>query len=235
MSDPAPTLPWMSDLPADALGYQVVVAEFFLDLKGSGLLLSPLDQELVAEWERRGVPVPVVCRGIRRGLAELAAERPGPVRSLRAVRFAVEDEWRAYRSDRVGDSPAPAADEGEVSRRRLVEARGRLAVAAAVDGQHELLRQAFRDVERTLLAAGGGAGPPAERIEAALTAADQRLLAAWLASLPRPERAALGSRARLLSGPRRAGESRRAYRNCLRAHLFVLAGQAGLIRLGGCA
>jgi len=40
-----------------------VVGEFFLALRGSGLLLSPLDQELVAEWERRGLPVPVVIAG----------------------------------------------------------------------------------------------------------------------------------------------------------------------------
>src|SRR5512142_3370058 len=112
----------MSDLPAESLGYQAVVAEFFLGLKGSGLVLSPLDQELVAEWERRGVPVPVVCRGIRRGVAELGEESRGRVRSLRSVRLAVEDEWRAYRSGRVGDSPAPPGEE-ELAARRLADAR----------------------------------------------------------------------------------------------------------------
>ena len=34
----------------------------FLGLRGAGLMVSPLDQELVAEWERRGLPVAVVCR-----------------------------------------------------------------------------------------------------------------------------------------------------------------------------
>ncbi len=102
----------MSELPRDALSYQAVVAEYFLGLRGGGLMLSPLDQELVAEWERRGVPVAVVCRGLRRGVDE-NAERRGPgaslPRTLRALRFAVEDEWDAYRSGRVGEQGEEAA------------------------------------------------------------------------------------------------------------------------------
>ena len=67
----------MSRIPAEALSYQAVVGEFFLQLRGAGLLLSPLDQELVTEWERRGLPVAVVCRGLRAGFEALAGER-GP-------------------------------------------------------------------------------------------------------------------------------------------------------------
>jgi hypothetical protein len=219
----------VSDLPAESLGYQAVVAEFFLGLKGSGLVLSPLDQELVAEWERRGLPVPVVCRGIRRGLEELGEERRAPVRSLRSVRFAVEDEWRAYRSGRVGESPAPPGEE-ELAARRLAEARQRLAEAAAAGGP---LRGAYHEAEQALLAVESFGGSPADRVEAALADADARILSGWLGSLPGPERAALGARARLLAGARRPGESRRAYRKSLRAHLLDLAAQAGLTWLAG--
>ncbi|HEY6097845.1 MAG TPA: hypothetical protein VIW03_00350, partial [Anaeromyxobacter sp.] len=86
----------MSSLPASALSYHAVVSEYFLGLRGAGLMISPLDAELVAEWERRGVPVAVVCRGLRRGLERAAEERPPgapPPRSIRALRLAVEDEW----------------------------------------------------------------------------------------------------------------------------------------------
>jgi hypothetical protein len=114
----------MSELPQSALGYRAVVIEYFLGLRGAGLLVSPLDEEQVADWERRGVPVAVVCRGLRAGLEALAAERRRPPRSLRALRLAVEDEWRAYRSGRVGDAPAPT---GEAS-----VAEGRLAAARAI-------------------------------------------------------------------------------------------------------
>ena len=50
----------MSLIPAGELSYAALVSEFFLQLRGTGLLLSPLDLELVAEWERRGVPASVV-------------------------------------------------------------------------------------------------------------------------------------------------------------------------------
>jgi hypothetical protein len=217
----------MSDLPAADLGYQAVVAEYFLGLRGAGLLLSPLDQELVAEWERRGLPVPVVCRGLRHGMAALAEERRGPPRSLRALRFAVEDEWRAYQSGRVGDAPAPSDDRGEASARRLDAARALLAAAAARPGSlgaaHGEALRALTEVARRV----------PDAVDAALAAADARLLAAWLSALPRPERAALGAQVRSLAGPRRRGESPRAFRNALRAHLLDLGRQAGLTWLGG--
>ncbi|MFL5260788.1 MAG: hypothetical protein ACJ79L_00060, partial [Anaeromyxobacteraceae bacterium] len=93
----------MSDLPSDALTYETVVAEYFLGLRGAGLMLSPLDVELVRAWKLRGIPVPVVCRGLRFGYERALAAAPSaaPPRSVRALRLAVEDEWRTYRAARV--------------------------------------------------------------------------------------------------------------------------------------
>lgn len=221
----------MSDLPPDALSYQAVVAEYFLGLRGAGLMLSPLDQELVAEWERRGLPVAVVCRGLRAGLEALVEQRaPGaaPPRSLRALRFAVEDEWNAYQRHRVGDAPAPPAEAAaaearlEAARRLLGEA-GRAAAGARRDG--------YREAWRAL--SGDYRGTPLERVEAAIAQADQRILAAWLGALSRPERGVLGPRLRLLTGPRRPGERPRAYREALRARLLEAAREAGLTCLRG--
>ncbi|HUL58962.1 MAG TPA: hypothetical protein VLU43_06800, partial [Anaeromyxobacteraceae bacterium] len=154
----------MSELPRDALSYQAVVAEYFLGLRGAGLMLSPLDQETVAEWERRGVPVAVVCRGLRRGLEE-NAERRGPgaslPRSLRALRFAVEDEWRAYSHDRVGDAAAPP-DERAAAAARLESARSLVAEAARAADRPE--RDGYREAWRALADVdldrpGGAHGP----------------------------------------------------------------------------
>ena len=76
----------MSELPSSALDYGAVVAEYFLALRGVGLLLSPLDEELVAEWERRGIPVAVVCRGIRAWVASLPpGERAALGRRIRLL------------------------------------------------------------------------------------------------------------------------------------------------------
>jgi hypothetical protein len=227
----------MSDLPAGALSYASVVAEYFLGLRGAGLMISPLDQELVAEWERRGLPVAVVCRGLRRGLEALAERNPPGAalpRSIRALRFAVEDEWHAYRSARVGDAPAPPAAEA-AAEARLEAARALIAEAgtAAPERHREAYREAWRILAAEDRARAAPGHDPLARVEAAIAAADARLLADWLRSLAPPERGAIGPRLRLLAGPRARSVSPRAHREALRAHLFDLARAAGLTCLRG--
>jgi hypothetical protein len=221
----------VSEVAPESLDYALVVAEYFLGLRGAGLLLSPLDQELVSEWERRGLPASVVCRGLRHGVEHLAAEgAPRPPRSLRALRGFVEEEWRGYRSGRVGEAPAPPG-EAEAALRRLEAARERLAEAGR--GAAAERREAYRAAWRALEAAEAYPGSPLQRAGAAIADADARLLATWLRGLPRPERAALGARVRLLTGARHRGTSRRAHRETLRAHLLDLALAAGLTPLRG--
>jgi hypothetical protein len=220
----------MSDLPAAALDYQAVVAEYFLGLRGCGLMLSPLDQEVVADWERRGLPVAVVCRGLRRGLEDLAERSASGPRSIRALRFAVEDEWHAYRDARVGDAPAPP-EEDEAAEGRLARARALLEkVGRAADPPE---REVYRAAWHALAAAEDHPGTPLERAEAAVAHADARILSAWLAGLAPAQRRSLGPRIRLLAGPRRRGESPRAHREALRIHLLDAARAAGLTCLRG--
>ena len=123
----------MSEIPHDQLSYRHVVAEYYLGLRGAGLMLSPLDVEQVVEWEQRGIPVAVVCRGLRRGFEEHLASRPAGSprpRSLRALRGAVESEWRGYRSGRVGEAPAPPPEQ-EAAAARIDAARSFLSGAPA--------------------------------------------------------------------------------------------------------
>jgi hypothetical protein len=219
----------VSLIPSGELSYAALVSEFFLQLRGTGLLLSPLDQELVAEWERRGVPASVVCRGMRRGWEDLAQGRsPGaaPPRSLRALRGFVEEEWRAYRDGRVGDGGAPEP-EADAARRRLSAARNWLAEAESSSAGDRL--PGYREAASLL---------PSDvtslhDLERALAAADDRILHRWILSLPRPERAALGPRCRLLAGDRVRRARRSAYRETLRTHLFEAARRAGILCLRG--
>lgn len=219
----------VSLIPEGELSYAALVTEFFLQLRGTGLLLSPLDQELVAEWERRGVPASVVCRGMRRGWDDLLRERaPGaaPPRSLRALRGFVEEEWRAYRDGRVGDGGAPGP-EADAARARLGAARASLAgSAAATSGDRS-------DAYRAAAAALPGDASTLHALELALRAADDLILHRWILSLPRPERAALGPRCRLLAGDRIRRSRRSAYRETLRTHLFEAARRAGILCLRG--
>jgi hypothetical protein len=225
----------MSELPIDALGYEGVVTEYFLALRGVGLMLSPLDAEQVRSWERRGVPVEVVCRGLRQGLEAALRSLPDGAtlpRALRAYRLAVEDEWRAYRYGRVGDAPGPPP-EGRAARARLQAAREALLERGRAARGAE--RDAYRAAWRALAAAERAAGlePTLDGVDRALAAADAALLAGWLAALSRPERAAAGRRAALVAGPRPPGVRPSVHRDALRAHLFDAARSAGLVRLRG--
>ncbi len=171
----------MSHLPSEALRYETVVSEYFLGLRGAGLMLSPLDLEQVRRWERRGIPVAVVCRGLRRGLADALRDRPPgspPPRALRAYRLPVEDEWRSYRSGRVGDSPEPPAEESAAAR-RLGAARSLLESSMAAS------RGARRDAYRAacLAIAHVGSAPTLGAVDEALVAADEALVRGWLAAL----------------------------------------------------
>jgi len=224
----------MSDLAPGDLSFQAVVAEYFLGLRGGGLMLSPLDQEQVAEWERRGLPVAVVCRGLSRGLEDFLRRRPpgaGPTgpRSLRALRFGVEDEWSEFQARAIGDAPPPPPSEAAFAAARLAAARQRLSEAGAE------APPAWRDGYRAALEALGAPhrGSALQQVEAAIAAADARLLAAWLASLDRPRRGSLGPRLSLRTGPRPRGASLGAHRQALRFHLLDAAREAGLTCLRG--
>ncbi len=224
----------MSDLAPGDLTYQAVVAEYFLGLRGGGLMLSPLDQELVAEWERRGLPIAVVCRGLGRGLEDLVRRRapgagPTAPRSLRALRFGVEDEWTAFRARAIGDAPPPPPSETGAAQARLAGARQRLVEAGSG------APAAWRDGYLEALSALGAPyhGSALQQVEAAVAAADARLLSAWLTSLDRPRRRSLGPRLALRAGPRSRGASRRAHRETLRLHLLDAAREAGLTCLRG--
>ena len=74
--------------------YLVTVEQFFLSLKGSGLTLSATDYDLIQQWENRGIPVQVVCRGIENGVAEFANQnnRSSSKPGLNYLKVFVEEE-----------------------------------------------------------------------------------------------------------------------------------------------
>jgi hypothetical protein len=107
----------MSLLPESA-SFEELVQDYFLAIRGSGLMLSALDVELLTSWATQGVPFEVVARGIARSAEKaLWDARPGePVlRSLRACRKQVEAEIKKHRERTAG--------EGSENSRRAAKAR----------------------------------------------------------------------------------------------------------------
>ena len=163
----------------------------FLTFRGAGVMLSPLDVELLDEWSAAKVPFEVVARGIRRAAeAALFDARPGepPLRSLRACRKQVGAEITKYRgrtTGRGGEGAAAPADHGLRTRhRKLLAALKRLA--------EEEPRVGPRLARWTKTAAAPTTLVEAERVEAT---ADAMLL--W--SLPFDQRLCLLREARALA------------------------------------
>ena len=90
----------MSLLPEEA-SFAELVQECFVAFRGQGLMLSPLDAQLLAQWAALQVPFEVVARGIRRAAEQARFDaRPGEPapRTLRACKKEVEKEIALYRS-----------------------------------------------------------------------------------------------------------------------------------------
>lgn len=98
----------MSLLPKEA-SFEELVQDVFLAFRGAGLMLSPLDAELVSSWAESGVPFEVVAWGIRRAAEKAGWDaRPGDqaLRSVRRCRRDVDAEIRKY-LDRSAGATSP--------------------------------------------------------------------------------------------------------------------------------
>jgi hypothetical protein len=80
--------------------YLVTVEKFFLTLKDSGLALSATDYDLIQQWEGRGIPVNVVCRGIENGVEEFSRQntRQSSRMGLSYLKVFVEEEMERSQS-----------------------------------------------------------------------------------------------------------------------------------------
>ena len=79
--------------------YLATVEQFFLTLKDSGLALSATDYDLIQQWESRGIPINVVCRGIKNGIVELEKQntRHSSRVGLSYLKVFVEEEMERSR------------------------------------------------------------------------------------------------------------------------------------------
>ncbi len=181
----------MSLLPESA-SFEELVQDYFLAMRGSGLMLSALDVELLTSWAEQGVPFEVVARGIARSAEKaLWDARPGePVlRSLRACRRQVEAELKKHRERTAG-----AGSEGtrRTARTRSWEELRHAQLQASLERLAEREPALAPRVHRVLEAVLHEVPTEFARMEALETLVGLMLLRA----LPFPERLALWRTAR---------------------------------------
>lgn len=215
----------MSLLPEDAT-YLEHVQAYFLAFRGDGVALSPLDAELLLDWKARGVPYPVICRGIRRAAEALLYHgAPGArLRTLRSCRVTVEREFRRWAGVPVspppgGDAPVAAPSTHEnVAVSRLKKARAVLRKALTTAASDA----ARAGIEASAAVVASELDDP-RHVSALIARADDTLALVYLRQLPFLARQDLMRKAREAAGPRPPGSSRLARKDALRAHRVALA------------
>ncbi len=165
------------------------IEALFAALRGRGLLLSPADYQLAEGWYERGIPLSCVLRGIRNAYFKKLAESEEPdeeVRSLSWCRWAVQREWKEYKTVEI----EAGRDEEPASRERTGEEVVSILDSLAFDIHHAAARikagglvepaEALIGVAAKLseLKAGSGRNAEPERIEELLSDLDERMMAA---------------------------------------------------------
>ena len=195
----------MSLIPTEDVTFIDLVGEAFLETRGAGLMLSPVDVELLRRYEAAGIPPAVLVRGILRAAERRRYHGKPPHLSLGALKRTLDAEVRRFQSGQVrGLAPPPSAE--------LLDRLLALAREAPLPEERKAYRAAYR---------AACAGDPV-REPAAL---------AWLQALPRPVQRAVASELRRTLGARLANQPREEYREQLRNALVNDALERAELRL----
>ncbi len=167
------------------LNYYTQIEEYFWQKRGAHLLVSTLDWAVIETWQRAGIPLEVVLKGIDRAFERYDAKRRGrPIKSLLYCVDAVADAAEEAKEAAVGGAtsaarPAPFVS-GEVPAYLRANAAALREAAQALSASGE--DAAVRDIAAALEAL---AEQPAtqnsqnlEDLERHLTVFEEKLLAA---------------------------------------------------------
>ncbi len=184
----------MSLLPADELTFVDLVGEAFLAVRGTGLVLSPVDVELLRRYEAAAIPPPILIRAILIAADRRRAHGKPSHPSLSAMKRSLDAAARRFQHGQVRDAEPVAPEELDHL------------LACARDGATPEERAAYRAAYRA--ACAGQAIPEAGAF-------------GWLAALPRPRQREVSSQVWRALGPRLAPEPREEYRQRLRVALVA--------------
>jgi hypothetical protein len=70
--------------------YYTEIEEYFWRKRGAHLLVSPLDWAIVETWQKAGIPLPAVLKGIDRAFESWGRSRRGAARPLKSLAYCVD-------------------------------------------------------------------------------------------------------------------------------------------------
>jgi hypothetical protein len=96
--------------------YFTEIEEYFWRKRGAHLLVSPLDWAIVETWQRAGIPLDAVLRGIDSAFESYARSRRGAGRPLKSLAYCVDavlDAAAAKQEASAGAGPQPKRSESK--------------------------------------------------------------------------------------------------------------------------
>jgi hypothetical protein len=179
--------------------YYTEIEEYFWRKRGAHLLVSPLDWAIVETWQKAGIPVEAVLKGIDRAFESYARSRRAQAgRPLKSLVYCVDAVWEAAEEAKeasAGKGPVRNhGGNGDQFSQETIAAyfqsrieQLRRAAAQARGSQPELAdrfeQTAERLAERKAALAETGLGD-LEEMERWLTVLEERLTASVMASAP---------------------------------------------------
>lgn len=179
--------------------YFTEIEEYFWRKRGAHILVSPLDWAIVESWQKAGIPLEAVLRGIDRAFESYQRSRRGqsgrPLKSLVYCVDAVLEAAEQMREAAAGSAPsaplAPASPFTVAELRAYCQRNGERIAQAAQQSSDPALAAALRaaaarleQLQQEFLAEDRL--PDLEALERALTVVEEKLLAALTAAAPEP-------------------------------------------------
>jgi hypothetical protein len=176
--------------------YFTEIEEYFWRKRGAHLLVSPLDWAIVETWQRAGIPLEAVLRGIDSAFESYARSRRGAGRPLKSLAYCVDavlDAAAEEQETSAGAGPQPKREEKQPEPFSREELRGflqsnieKLGRAAEKLGRSDIglggriaqIRASLADMMPLL---DSPARLDIESLERRLSAAEEKLSAALLA------------------------------------------------------
>ena len=177
--------------------YFTEIEEYFWRKRGAHLLVSPLDWAIVETWQRAGIPLDAVLRGIDSAFESYARSRRGAGRPLKSLAYCVDavlDAAADQQEASTGAGPEPKRSEKPAQPFSREELRGFLrrniekleqAAERLNSSEAELARriaQARASLADLTALLDSPADIDLENLERRLSAAEEKLSAALLAA-----------------------------------------------------
>lgn len=183
------------------------IESYFLNLAGEGIMLSPLDYNLIRDWKKRDVPREIVLKGINRAFTESGIKGKGAPRSIKHcagyVEACIEEFCPPARERKTGREPGTPVIEADPA--------GRLAQLINAE-EKPAVREYYTKLRKKLLALGK---TPGDMSVPEIIEIERESLEEFFRGLPDKDREKIGSAAEEMIKKRARYMTKSAYEESL--------------------